>query len=56
MHERERWQKIITQVRERGVIRVRDLVSSIGASPATLRRDLSKLNELGQLRRVHGGV
>ena len=28
----------------------------LGASPATLRRDLSKLNELGQLRRVHGGV
>ena len=56
MHERERWQKIISQVRERGVIRVRDLVASTGASPATLRRDLTKLEELGQLRRVHGGV
>lgn len=56
MHERERWQKILTQVRERGVIRVRDLVSATGASSATLRRDLTKLEELGQLRRVHGGV
>jgi DeoR family ulaG and ulaABCDEF operon transcriptional repressor len=25
-------------------------------SPATLRRDLAKLDELGQIRRVHGGV
>jgi DeoR family transcriptional regulator, ulaG and ulaABCDEF operon transcriptional repressor len=56
MHERERWQKIMTQVRERGVIRVRDLLAKTGASPATLRRDLAKLDELGQLRRVHGGV
>ncbi len=56
MHERERWQKILTQVRERGVIRVRDLVSTTGSSSATLRRDLTKLEELGQLRRVHGGV
>jgi DeoR family transcriptional regulator, ulaG and ulaABCDEF operon transcriptional repressor len=56
MHERERWQKILTLVRERGVIRVRDLVSATGASSATLRRDLTKLEEMGQLRRVHGGV
>ena len=56
MHERERWQKILTQVRERGVIRVRDLVTETGASSATLRRDLVKLEEMGQLRRMHGGV
>jgi DeoR family transcriptional regulator, ulaG and ulaABCDEF operon transcriptional repressor len=56
MHERERWQRILTQVRERGVIRVRELVKATGASSATLRRDLTKLEELGQLRRVHGGV
>lgn len=56
MHERERWQKILTLVRERSVIRVRNLVSATGVSSATLRRDLTKLEELGQLRRVHGGV
>ena len=56
MLERERWQKILTQVRERGVIRVRELVSSTGASSATLRRDLVKLEEMGQVRRVHGGI
>ncbi len=56
MHERERWQMILTHVRKRGVIRVRELVTTTGASTATLRRDLVKLEEMGQLRRVHGGV
>ncbi len=56
MHERERWQLILRQVRERGVIRVRELVSLTKASAATLRRDVTKLEEMGQLRRVHGGI
>jgi DeoR family ulaG and ulaABCDEF operon transcriptional repressor len=56
MHERKRWQIILTEVRERKVIRVRELVRLTGASSATLRRDLVKLEEMGQLRRVHGGV
>jgi len=56
MHERERWQLILTQVRQRGVIRVRDLVGTTGASAATIRRDLVKLEEMGQLNRVHGGI
>ena len=56
MHERERWQIILTHVRQRGVMSVRDLVLVTSASSATLRRDLTKLEELGQLRRVHGGV
>lgn len=56
MHERERWQIILRQVRERGVLRVRELAASTNASPATLRRDLVKLEEMGQIRRVHGGI
>lgn len=56
MHERERWQIILRQVRERGVSRVRDLASLTTASAATLRRDLVKLEEMGQIRRVHGGI
>ena len=56
MHERERWQVILTQVRERGVMSVRELMPITQASSATLRRDLTKLEELGQVRRVHGGV
>lgn len=56
MHERERWQKILTLVRERGVLRVRDVLKDVVASSATLRRDLVKLEEMGQIKRVHGGV
>ena len=56
MHERERWQRILTLVRERGVLRVREILAHISASPATLRRDLVKLEEMGQIKRVHGGV
>lgn len=56
MHERERWKDILTIVRERGVVRVRELVSHTGASSATLRRDLAKLEAMGQIKRVHGGV
>jgi DeoR family transcriptional regulator, ulaG and ulaABCDEF operon transcriptional repressor len=56
MHERERWQKILTLVRERRVVRVAMLMTELIASSATLRRDLVKLEEMGQLRRVHGGA
>ena len=56
MHERERWQKILTLVRERRVVRVTTLMSELNASSASLRRDLVKLEQMGQLKRVHGGA
>lgn len=56
MHERERWQLILTRLRERGIVRVNDLATLTGASLATLRRDLARLEDQGQLRRVHGGA
>jgi DeoR family transcriptional regulator, ulaG and ulaABCDEF operon transcriptional repressor len=56
MHERERWQRILTMVRERSVVRVTSLMQELDASSATLRRDLVKLEEMGQLKRVHGGA
>lgn len=56
MLEPERLQTILRIVRERGVVAVRDLAVSTGASAATLRRDLAKLAEIGAVRRVHGGV
>ena len=56
MHERERWQLILTRLRDKGIVRVADLVGVTGASVATLRRDLAKLEDSGQLRRVHGGA
>lgn len=56
MHERERWQLILNRLRERGIVRVNDLAQLTGASLATLRRDLARLEDTGQLRRVHGGA
>ena len=56
MHERERWQMILGAVQGRAVVTVRELIERTNASPATLRRDLAKLEETGQIKRVHGGV
>ena len=56
MHERERWHLILNRLRERGIVRVNDLASLTGASLATLRRDLARLEDTGQLKRVHGGA
>jgi DeoR family transcriptional regulator, ulaG and ulaABCDEF operon transcriptional repressor len=56
MLEPERWHIILTQVRSRGVVRVGELAAKTGASSATLRRDLAKLAEMGQIRRIHGGI
>jgi DeoR family transcriptional regulator, ulaG and ulaABCDEF operon transcriptional repressor len=56
MHERERWRIILTEVRARGVARARELVGLTNASASTLRRDFARLEEMGQVRRVHGAV
>ncbi len=47
MHERERWQMILGAIKDRAVVTVRELIVRTGASPATLRRDLAKLEESG---------
>lgn len=47
---------IVAALQERPVVSVRELVERIGVSPATLRRDLTKLAGHGRIRRIHGGV
>ena len=56
MHERERWRAIVDLVRTRGMVQARDLGVLTGASAATLRRDLTHLDEMGLVRRIHGGA
>ena len=56
MHERERWAAILRLAQDRPVLPVREVISTVGASPATLRRDLSRLAARGLIRRVHGGI
>jgi DeoR family fructose operon transcriptional repressor len=43
-------------IRGSGVIRVEEICSRLGVSPATVRRDLDQLEAAGAIRRVHGGA
>ena len=55
-HATEREQAILALLGKRRFITFRDLEREIGASPATLRRDLERLASEGRITRVHGGA
>ncbi len=52
----ERHQQILNRARERGRIEVKELAEELAVTPETVRRDLTALERLGVLRRVHGGA
>lgn len=52
----ERRQKLSEVVTQRGFVSLPELVALIGVSESTIRRDLDSLDELGVLRRTHGGA
>ncbi len=52
----ERLQQIEHIIRERQHIRVVELSEHLGVSEPTIRRDLQKLEEMGRIRREHGGA
>jgi DeoR/GlpR family transcriptional regulator of sugar metabolism len=56
MHAAEREQMILQLIRQRGFIAFQELDSHLDASPATLRRDLDKLEGAGRIVRVRGGA
>lgn len=56
MLEVERHRLIARLVQERSVIGVTDLVEILGASEATVRRDINALAERGLVRRIRGGA
>jgi len=51
-----RRQKISDLVQKNGTITVNDLCSQFSVSPATIRLDLSTLEQTGILKRTHGGA
>jgi DeoR/GlpR family transcriptional regulator of sugar metabolism len=53
---RQRQALILEQIREHGAVRVADLVTTLGVSDMTVRRDLELLQERGLLEKVHGGA
>jgi DeoR family ulaG and ulaABCDEF operon transcriptional repressor len=56
MNEGERHRHILSFLRDRPFATVRDLSQIIVASPATIRRDIGKLHEMGAVRKVFGGI
>ena len=56
MLARERQDIIIRLVREHGSVTTSELMSMLGASESTVRRDLEILDKQHQLSRVRGGA
>jgi DeoR family ulaG and ulaABCDEF operon transcriptional repressor len=56
MHAEERERRILEMMQSRGFVSFQELDASLGASPATIRRDLERLAQDGRLTRVRGGA
>lgn len=56
MTERQRHYAILELLQRQGHISVTEVIDSFAISPATARRDITKLNELGKLRKVRNGA
>ncbi|MGN6356184.1 MAG: DeoR family transcriptional regulator, partial [Novosphingobium sp.] len=56
MHAEERERLILQAMQATGFVSYRDLESRLSASPATIRRDLARLEEAGPIARVPGGA
>lgn len=52
----ERHLHILRLLAERDRLTVAEIVSRLGVSPATARRDVTKLGIMGRARRVHGAL
>jgi DeoR/GlpR family transcriptional regulator of sugar metabolism len=52
----QRQLEIVQRLRTDGATSVDDLARLLQVSPATIRRDLQRLDEAGQITRVHGGA
>lgn len=56
MHAEERERLILDAIGQNGFVSYRALEATLSASPATIRRDLMRLQEKGRIARVHGGA
>lgn len=52
----ERHEIILSLLRQHGTVRLAELVTRLGVSSVTIRRDVTELADRGLLARVHGGV
>jgi DeoR family transcriptional regulator of aga operon len=56
MKTRNRADQILRELRQKGSLSLDELIADLGASAASVRRDLVKLEAKGLVRRTHGGV
>ena len=56
MKGQHRLDKIVAYLKNHTLVTVEQFVDAVDASPATIRRDLIKLDEQGVISRSHGGV
>lgn len=56
MNETYRHKELLTLLGERKVLSTADIMQLLNVSPATARRDISKLNEQGKLKKVRNGA
>jgi DeoR/GlpR family transcriptional regulator of sugar metabolism len=56
MHSLIRQQRILSLLKQRGVLSVGRLARSVRASEMTVRRDLAALRDRGLVRKLHGGA
>ena len=56
MKGQHRLDQIVAYLKNHTLVTVEQLVDAVEASPATIRRDLIKLDEQGVISRSHGGV
>lgn len=56
MHPSQRHEKIVSLLSKMGEISVEGFAEQLGVSKETIRRDLSRLDAIGQVRKFHGGA
>jgi len=56
MFTEERHNIILQELKIKGIVSVSDLVKLLNASESTIRRDLNSLDDIGLLKKVHGGA
>lgn len=52
----KRHELILTELSKKDFLTLQELIERTGCSASTIRRDLSKLQKIGKLKRVHGGA
>ncbi len=56
MFTEERYNIILQELKDKGIVSVTELVKILDASESTIRRDLNSLHNDGLLKKIHGGA